>query len=258
MNSISSISRRRFLRGGLLAGLSVAFVRPQSLQASSASASAANEGISSSSLFFESLRYPYELAPLPHGTEAFVPDIDALTMEIHHGRHHAAYVRNLNNALADYPQFQSLKLDALLADLQALPESIRQAVRDNGGGHANHALYWATMKPGGSQPSDSLMAAIKTQFGDMGSLEEALVQAGLRRFGSGWAWLNVDGNGKLVVNSTVNQDNPIMFGETPLLGIDVWEHAYYLNFKNRRGDYLKAFLKHVDWQAVSERFAVLG
>ncbi len=257
MKNISAISRRRFLRGGFLAAFGAALLRPQAIHAASCCGLKADHS-ANAQLLFESLQYPYDLAPLPHGTEAFVPDIDALTMEIHHGRHHAAYVRNLNSALAEYPQFHGLKLNALLADLDALPESIRQTVRDNGGGHANHALYWATMKPGGSQPSESLKAAIAKYFGAMDALEESLVQVGLRRFGSGWAWLNINANGELVVNSTANQDNPIMFGETPLLGIDVWEHAYYLNFKNRRGDYLKAFLKHVDWEAVSKRFAILG
>jgi Fe-Mn family superoxide dismutase len=256
MNKISAISRRRFLYSGFAAAFGAAFMRPRVLQAASCCEEAVDYS-DNSQLLFESLGYPYELAALPYGTGAFVPDIDALTMEIHHGRHHAAYVRNLNTALENHPQFQALKLDALLADLEAMPESIRQTVRDNGGGHANHALYWATMKPGGSEPSESLKSAIEQYFGGMDALEEALVQAGLRRFGSGWAWLNANTKGELLVNSTANQDNPIMFGEIPLLGIDVWEHAYYLNFKNRRGDYLKAFLKHVDWQAVSKRFALL-
>jgi Fe-Mn family superoxide dismutase len=256
MNHLTVRSRRHFLRHGFCAFLAAGFFRSHPLHAAGCCGAATPQNVDPSQLFFESLTYPYELAPLPYGTEAFVPDIDALTMEIHHGRHHAAYVRNLNRALEDYPQFQARSLEDLLANVDTLPQAIRQTVRDNGGGHANHALYWATMKPSGSRPAEALQAAIEKHFGSMDALENALVDAGLRRFGSGWAWLNINAEGELIVSSTANQDNPHMFGEVPLLGIDVWEHAYYLNFKNRRGDYLKAFLKHVDWQAVSSRYDV--
>lgn len=254
MNDQASLSRRRFLQTGFLASFGLLSAGSRHLKADDTSFVEANPF---PYLFYEALRYPFSLPPLPHGTEAFEPEIDALTMEIHHGRHHAAYVRNLNRALSGYPQLHSLDLGNLLADLESLPEDIRQTVRDNGGGHANHVLYWETMKPGGSMPSGTLAALIDEEFGSMEALGDALVEAGARRFGSGWAWLSVLPNGQLTVESTPNQDNPGMHGNVPLLGIDVWEHAYYLNYKYRRGDYMRAFLGLIDWEAVSRRHAML-
>jgi superoxide dismutase, Fe-Mn family len=198
----------------------------------------------------------FELPPLPYAHDALEPHIDSRTMQIHHGKHHAAYVTNLNAALADHPQFANLSIEALLADLPSVPESARTAVRNNGGGHANHALFWQTMKPnGGGEPTGDLAAAIKRTFGSFAEFKEAFAKAGATRFGSGWAWLYLDGSGKLAVGSTPNQDTPLMEGNTPLLGLDVWEHAYYLNYQNRRPDYISAWWNVVDWDAVAANYA---
>jgi Fe-Mn family superoxide dismutase len=206
---------------------------------------------------FSSLTYPYALPDLPHAMDAFEPMVDAKTMEIHHGRHHAGYVRKLNAALESAPEWQSVPLDQLLARLDELPSAIRESVRNNGGGHLNHTIYWATMTPGGTAPEGALAAAVKRDFGDLSALEDALVASGGSRFGSGWAWLTSDAKGRLAVSSTANQDNPVMEGVQPLFGIDVWEHAYYLNYQNRRGDYLKAFLGLAGWGSVSKRYEAL-
>jgi Fe-Mn family superoxide dismutase len=202
------------------------------------------------------LRYPFELPELPYGVEAFTPKIDAATMEIHHSRHHAGYVRKLNTALESHPQWQSMPLGQLLTRLDELPDSIRTAVRNNGGGHANHSLYWSTMRPGGSQPTGQLAADIDRDFGGLDTLRSELKAAALGQFGSGWAWLVAGADGHLKVSATANQDNPVMLGQRPLFGIDVWEHAYYLNYQNRRGDYVDAFLDLADWSAVAANYAV--
>jgi len=197
----------------------------------------------------------YTLAPLPYPFDALEPHIDARTMEIHHGKHHAAYVNNLNKAiegrnLGDPP------IEELIAALHTLPEEIRTAVRNNGGGHANHTLFWNTMsKNGGGQPKADLGKAIDSAFGSFDKFVEQFTQAALGRFGSGWAWLSLDQNKRLVVESTANQDSPIMHGHTPLVGIDVWEHAYYLKYQNRRADYVQAWFNVVDWNAVAEQFS---
>jgi Fe-Mn family superoxide dismutase len=201
------------------------------------------------------LRYPFTLPELPFAHAAFEPGIDAKTMQIHHGKHHAGYVRKLNAALESAPDWQSKTLGELLLNLDALPKSIRTAVRQNGGGHANHTLYWSTMRPGGTSPSGKLAAAIQSQFGGVAGLRDKLKAAASGRFGSGWAWLVSDSSGKLTVRSTANQDSPYMDGQLPLFGIDVWEHAYYLNYQNRRGDYVDAFLDLADWTAVSKNYA---
>ena len=201
------------------------------------------------------LHYPFTLPDLPYAHAAFAPGIDAKTMQIHHGKHHAGYVRKLNAALKAQPAWHSKPLGELLAKLDALPASIRTAVRQNGGGHANHSLYWSTMKPGGSAPTGPLATAIQAQFGDLPGLHKELKAAASGRFGSGWAWLVSDASGALSVRSTANQDSPYMDGQLPLFGIDVWEHAYYLNYQNRRGDYVDAFLDLADWAAVSESYA---
>lgn len=193
----------------------------------------------------------HELPALPYATDALEPHIDTATMEIHHGRHHNAYVTNLNNALKSAPELESKSVEDLIADLNAVPESIRTAVRNNGGGHANHSFFWKTISPsGGGQPSGALAAAIDSELGGFDKFKETFAAAGATRFGSGWAWLALSKDGKLKVYSLPNQDSPIMEGETPLLGLDVWEHAYYLKYQNKRPDYIAAFWNVVDWNAV--------
>jgi Fe-Mn family superoxide dismutase len=204
----------------------------------------------------------HELPPLPYALDALEPHIDAKTMEIHHGKHHAAYIANLNKALEGNADLEGKTIDELITDLGAVPEGIRNAVRNNGGGHANHALFWSILSPNaGGAPTGDLAAAINSAFGSFDAFKEAFKNASLTRFGSGWAWLVVKADGTLAVTSTPNQDSPIMgeaagcCGSTPLVGLDVWEHAYYLNYQNRRPDYVDAFWNVVNWNAVSERFA---
>ncbi len=193
----------------------------------------------------------HELPALPYAHNALEPHIDTATMEIHHGRHHNAYVTNLNNALNSAPELASKSVEDLIADLNSVPESIRTAVRNNGGGHANHSLFWKTISPnGGGQPTGALAAAIDAELGGFDKFKETFAAAGATRFGSGWAWLALSKDGKLKVYSLPNQDSPIMEGDTPLLGLDVWEHAYYLKYQNKRPDYIAAFWNVVDWNAV--------
>jgi len=197
----------------------------------------------------------YSLPPLPYDFAALEPHISAKTMQIHHGKHHQAYVTNLNAALKDHPDHQGKPIEELIANLNALPESIRTAVRNNGGGHANHSLFWQIMKPGGGgAPAGALAQAITSELGGFDAFKEALSKAGATRFGSGWAWLILGKDGKLAVTSTANQDSPIMEGQTPLLGVDVWEHAYYLDYQNRRPDYLTAWWNTVNWEEVGRRY----
>ncbi len=198
---------------------------------------------------------PHTLPPLPYPTNALEPHIDAQTMEIHHGKHHQAYVTNLNAALEKAPELANKPLDELLKNLNAVPEAIRAAVRNNGGGHWNHSLFWPTMSPnGGGAPTGKLADAINVAFGDFEKFKEQFNAAGVARFGSGWVWLVKDG-GKLAITSTPNQDNPIMDGKpAPIFGNDVWEHAYYLKYQNRRPDYLKAWWNTVNWTEVAKRF----
>ena len=193
---------------------------------------------------------PYSVPDLAYGFDALEPHIDARTMEIHHDKHHAAYVTNLNAAL-EGTEWMDRPIEAVIANLEILPEEKRAAVRNNGGGHANHTLFWEIMGPdGGGEPSGDLASAIDGTFGSLDELKTQVNDAGVKRFGSGWSWLVWDGTG-LAVLSTPNQDSPIMEGKTPLLGIDVWEHAYYLNYQNRRPDYLAAWWNVVDWDAVA-------
>jgi Fe-Mn family superoxide dismutase len=195
----------------------------------------------------------YSLPDLPYAYDALEPHIDARTMEIHHSKHHNAYISKVNAALEGTGIDKSI--EDLVSDLNAVPEAIRGAVRNNGGGHANHSLFWTVMGPdGGGEPSGELADAINSEFGSFDSFKEKFATAAATRFGSGWAWLAVDG-GKLVVESTPNQDSPLMEGRTPVLGLDVWEHAYYLNYQNRRPDYVAAFWNVVNWNAVAERYA---
>ena len=198
---------------------------------------------------------PFTLPPLPYPTNALEPHIDAQTMEIHHDKHHAAYVNNLNTALEKAPELQNKSLDDLLKNLNAVPEAVRTAVRNNGGGHWNHSMFWQIMSPkGGGKPTGKLADAINAAFGDFEKFKEQFNAAGGARFGSGWAWLINDG-GKLSILSTPNQDNPIMDGKpAPILGLDVWEHAYYLKYQNRRPDYMKAWWNVVNWSEVAKRF----
>ena len=197
----------------------------------------------------------HEFPSLPYAHNAVEPHIDARTMEIHHGKHHAAYVTNLNKALDGLGELEKRSITELLADLGSVPESARTAVRNNGGGHFNHSLFWKIMKPGGGgNPGGELADAIKSTFGSVDEMKSRINKAGVTRFGSGWAWLYI-ADGKLEIGSTPNQDSPIMEGGKPILGIDVWEHAYYLNYQNRRPDYLEAWWNVVNWEQVAKNFA---
>lgn len=196
----------------------------------------------------------HELSPLPYALDALEPYIDAKTMEIHHGKHHAAYVTNLNNALKEQTPLQSKSAVELITNLNAVPEAIRTAVRNNAGGHVNHTMFWQQLKKDVPFPSSSKFgAALTAAFGSLDAFKEQFNKAGLGRFGSGWAWLVVDG-GKLAITSTPNQDSPLMDGKKPVLGIDVWEHAYYLKYQNRRADYLSAIWNVVNWNDVAARY----
>ena len=197
----------------------------------------------------------YELPALPYAANALEPHIDQETMNIHHGRHHQAYINNVNAALEGHDDLSSKSVEDLISNMDAIPENIRTAVRNNGGGHANHSLFWQIMSPnGGGAPTGELADAINSTFGSFDKFKEDFAKAAATRFGSGWAWLIVDG-GKVAVTSTPNQDSPLMEGKTPILGLDVWEHAYYLNYQNKRPDYISAFWNVVNWDEVSKRYA---
>jgi len=197
----------------------------------------------------------YELPPLPYGYDALEPYIDARTMEIHHDRHHAGYVNNVNKALEGHPQLANMSIEDLMRNINQVPENIRTAVRNNGGGHANHSLFWVVMSPnGGGQPTGALADAISSAFGSFDAFKEKMTAAGTGRFGSGWAWLVVKRDGSLDIISTANQDSPLMEGLTPILGVDVWEHAYYLKYQNKRGDYLNNWWNVVNWPEVARRY----
>lgn len=198
----------------------------------------------------------HQLPNLPYAHDALEPHIDTQTMQIHHGKHHQTYVNNLNAALEGHADLQAKSVEDLIADLNSIPENIRTAVRNNGGGHANHALFWQLLSPnGGGNPTGAIAQAIDQAFGSFDKFKEQFAAAGATRFGSGWAWLIVDKSGKLAVTSTPNQDSPLMEGNTPLLGLDVWEHAYYLKYQNRRPDYIGAFWNVVNWDKVNELYA---
>ncbi|MDP8243789.1 MAG: superoxide dismutase [Candidatus Hinthialibacter antarcticus] len=195
----------------------------------------------------------YELPALPYAYDALEPNIDARTMEIHHTKHHQAYINKVNDALKG-SEFEGKAIEDVIANLGSVPEAIRGAVRNNGGGHANHSLFWTVMGPNGGSPSGELAAAIDSDLGGFEKFKTDFSNAAATRFGSGWAWISVDG-GKLVVESTANQDSPLSDGRTPILGLDVWEHAYYLNYQNRRPDYISAFFNVINWDEVAKRFA---
>ncbi|WDL98074.1 superoxide dismutase [Alicyclobacillus sp. ALC3] len=196
----------------------------------------------------------YELPPLPYANDALEPHIDAMTMEIHHDRHHGTYVKNVNAALEGHPDLAAKSVEDLLRSIDSVPESIRTAVRNNGGGHANHSMFWEILSPnGGGQPTGAVADAINATFGSFDKFKEDFGKAATGRFGSGWAWLVVD-NGQLAITSTPNQDSPYMEGKTPILGLDVWEHAYYLKYQNKRPDYISAFWDVVNWAEVNKRY----
>jgi len=206
------------------------------------------------------MAYPFDLPDLGYAHDALEPHIDAHTMNIHHKRHHAAYTANLNAALAGHPQLHEMSAAELVADLSALPASIQTAVRNNGGGYVNHSFFWQLMAPGGDvAPGGELAKAIDASFGSFAEFQKQFAAAAIGRFGSGWAWLAVADGGALQVVSSSNQDTPIMKGHAPVVGLDVWEHAYYLHYQNRRPDYIKAFWNVVDWKKTAERFeAAMG
>jgi Fe-Mn family superoxide dismutase len=204
----------------------------------------------------------YELPKLPYAYDALVPHIDAKTMEIHHTKHHQAYITNANNLLKDHPELAGLEVNALIADLSKVPEAIRGGVRNNAGGHSNHSFFWKILGPGkGGSPKGKLAEAIESQLGGFAKFKEDFAKAAATRFGSGWAWLVVGSDGKLAVGSTANQDSPLMgkavagFEGKPVIGLDVWEHAYYLNYQNRRPDYIAAFWNVVDWDAAEANYS---
>jgi superoxide dismutase, Fe-Mn family len=238
------ITRRDALTTGVLAGAAVA--------TSSLWTSAAGHGPASQA---SSPAGPFSLPPLPYAADALEPHIDARTMEIHHGRHHASYVSNLNGAIEKTPALKGTSLEDLLRNLDRVPEDVRTVVRNNGGGHHNHSLFWTSLSRSGGAPSGELARAIASSFGSQDTFQQALSTAAMGVFGSGWAWLSRDARGALVVESTPNQDSPLMKGHTPLLGIDVWEHAYYLKYQNRRKEYVDAFFSVIDWSAVADRYA---
>jgi len=197
----------------------------------------------------------HNLPQLPYSFDALEPYIDAKTMEIHHDKHHGAYVNNLNKALEGQPELQKLPVEELLAQISKVPEAVRTAVRNNGGGHLNHSLFWKVMKKGGGgEPSGDLADAIKNAFGNFGDFKKTFTQAAISRFGSGWAWLLIR-NGKLTVESTANQDNPVMDGGKAIFGLDVWEHAYYLKYQNRRPEYIEAWWNIVNWTQVADNLS---
>lgn len=197
----------------------------------------------------------FELPPLKYAFDALEPHIDARTMELHHDKHHGAYVANLNKALESAPQWYEKPIEEILRRIQEIPEGIRTAVRNNGGGHHNHSLFWEWIAPGGSKkPSGALAKELDAAFGSYDAFMEKFSNAAMTRFGSGWAWLVLDGEKKLQVYSTANQDSPLMDGHFPLLGLDVWEHAYYLNYQNRRADYVKAFWSLVNWDFIGSLY----
>ena len=197
----------------------------------------------------------YTLPDLSYAYDALEPHIDARTMEIHHSKHHNAYITNVNKALEGHADLAVKSVEDLVQDLDSVPEDVRGAVRNNGGGPANHSLFWTVIGPGRSTLEGELKEAIDEAFGSLDAFKEQFAAAAATRFGSGWGWLSVSSEGQLVVESTANQDNPLSHGNTPILGIDVWEHAYYLNYQNRRPDYIAAFWNVVNWQAVAERYA---
>ncbi len=200
----------------------------------------------------------FELPPLPYPFDALEPNIDAQTMQIHHDRHHGTYVANLNGAIEKHPELDGKSVEALLGDLESVPEDVRTVVRNNGGGHLNHSIFWQIMSPdGGGEPTGAIAGAISSAFGDFASFKDAVTRAAIGQFGSGWSWAFLSA-GTLTIKGFPNQDNPVMAGGIPIVGVDVWEHAYYLKYQNRRADYVAAWWNTVNWPAVNERLAAAG
>lgn len=236
------MTRRQAIKSTVMAGAALATIRSANLQTASAqSTSPAPSG-------------PFKLPPLPYAYDALEPYIDAETMHIHHDKHHAAYVANLNKALAEHPELKDNSPEDLLKNLDAIPEKIRTAVRNNGGGDYNHTLFWQMLKKDGGEPKGALAAAMDKAFGSFSTFKEQWTKAALGQFGSGWAWLVLDGDKKLIIEPAANQDSPISHGKHALLGIDVWEHAYYLKYQNRRPEYVAAFFHVINWDFVLERY----
>jgi Fe-Mn family superoxide dismutase len=199
------------------------------------------------------MKYPYSLPQLPYPYDALEPYIDKMTMEIHHTKHHQGYINNLNSALEKYPEFHNLELEEILRNLNQLPEEIKTAVRNNGGGHYNHTLFWEIMKPnGGGEPEGKLKEEIERNFGSFEEFKKLFSETAIKHFGSGWAWLVITSDKKLKVYSLLNQDSPLMNGDIPIMGIDVWEHAYYLKYQNRRAEYVEAWWHVVNWDKIEE------
>jgi len=247
------MDRRRFVQSSAAAAVSIGLLS----RTDSAAAATTGAGTTGSRAATDVLsqKYPFTLPALGYANDAVEPTVDATTMGIHHDKHHAAYVTNLNKALESQLALQSKTLRELLTSLPSLPDAVRNAVRNNGGGHANHAMFWGLLAPGGSKaPSGKLNAAITRDFGTVAACVAALKAGGVGQFGSGWTWLVRDGAGKLTVKGMPNQDTPVSEGMTPVIGIDVWEHAYYLKYQNRRPDYLDAVLAAINWDAAGAAY----
>jgi Fe-Mn family superoxide dismutase len=236
------MTRRQAIKTAALAGTALAAL-PGALAQTSPSAPVASTASG-----------PFTVPPLPYAYDALEPFIDARTMEIHHDKHHAAYVANLNKAVAEFPDLEKISVEEMLKDLSAIPEKVRTAVRNQGGGHYNHSLFWQMLKKDGGGPAGPLAKAIDSAFGNFAAFQENFSKAAAGQFGSGWAWLVIDANKQLSIEPTANQDSPISLGKQPLLGIDVWEHAYYLKYQNRRPEYVAAFFHVINWDFVSERY----
>lgn len=247
-----TVTRRHFL---ILLGASVSSITVGACQASGDNISTAdNKSTPGSTINVAQNTGVFELPPLPYAYNALEPYIDARTMEFHHDKHHAAYVKNLNDAIAKYPQLKGKTVEELLQNLNTVPEDIRTTIRNNGGGHLNHSMFWRIMKPnGGGEPTGAIADAIKTNFGSFAAFKQQFNDAGAKRFGSGWAWLVRTKDGKLQVTSTANQDSPLMDGAYPIIGNDVWEHAYYLKYQNRRAEYLDAWWNVLNWDEINKR-----
>jgi len=246
------LNRRKFLFGAGVAGTALTGLRNSAAQLFAGNADKFREDANPTS---EEKSMPFTLPPLPYAYDALEPFIDTQTMQIHHDKHHAAYVTNLNKALEPFPDLQSKTLEQLLSSLDSLPDAIRNPVRNNAGGHWNHSYFWPILKVnGGAAPSGDLAAGINAAFGSFDDFKTKFATAAVGRFGSGWAWLLYKG-GKLVIDSTPNQDTPISLGGAAVLGLDVWEHAYYLKYQNRRPDYIAAFWNVVNWDAIAKAYA---
>ncbi|CAN5291326.1 superoxide dismutase [soil metagenome] len=249
MQSENSITRKKALK--FMAFGSVSTILPPAVFTAPCAAYNRVGGYQSYSEIFNA-GYPFSLADLPYSYNALEPAVDAKTMKIHHERHHQGYINNLNNTIEDYPDLQGMKLSELVAGLNDLPAEVRTSVRNQGGGHLNHVIFWNTLRAESGSPGGSIKEAIDRDFGSNESLKKEFFSAAVGVFGSGWAWLASGGDGRLQVVQTPNQDNPLTDGLTPLFGVDVWEHAYYINYQNRRGDYLDAFWNLIHWEKAAE------